>query len=71
MTEKPDTGLTEEWVRALAQARGLDRAYTLYPEAVAAAVARGADSLSPLPAEFSAVTEPAAAFDPAKFGGPT
>jgi hypothetical protein len=71
MTEKPDTGLTAEWVRALAQARGLDRAYALYPEAVVAAVARGTGSLSPLPAEFSAVTEPAAAFDPAKFGGPT
>jgi hypothetical protein len=69
MTEKPDTGLTAEWVRALAQARGLDRAYALYPEAVAAAVARGTGSLSPLPADFSAVTEPAVAFDPAKFGG--
>jgi hypothetical protein len=69
MTEKPD--LTTQWVRALAQARGLDRAYALYPEAIAAAVAHGAGSLSPLPAEFSAVTEPAVAFDPAKFGKPT
>jgi len=41
MTEKPDTGLTTQWVRPLAQARGLDRAYALYPETIAAAVARG------------------------------
>jgi hypothetical protein len=71
MTENPDAGPTTQWVRALAQARGLDRAYALYPETIAAAVARGNGSLSPLPAEFSAVTEPAVAFDPAKFGGST
>ena len=71
MTEKPDTDITAQWVRALAEARGLHHAYALFPEAVAAAVARGAGSLSPLPAEFSAVTEPAVAFDPAKFGGST
>jgi hypothetical protein len=69
MTEKTDTDSTSQWLRALAQARGLDRAYALYPEVVAAAVARGAGSLGRLPAEFSAVTEPATSFDPAKFGG--
>jgi hypothetical protein len=68
MTNKPDAGLTDQWVRALAEARGLDRACTLFPEVVAAAVARGAGSLGALPAEFSAITEPAAMFDPAKFG---
>jgi hypothetical protein len=71
MTDKPDTDITAQWVRALAQARGLDRAYALFPDAVAAAVVRGTGSLSPLPAEFSAVTEPAVAFDPAKFAGAT
>lgn len=67
MTEKPDTDLTAEWVRSMAEARGLDRAYELFPEAVAAAVTRGTGSLSPLPAEFSAITEPAVRFDPARF----
>jgi len=71
MTEKPDTGLNVERLRELAGARGLERAYALFPEAIAAAVARGTGSLSPLPAEFSAVTEPAVTFDPAKFGGGT
>jgi len=69
MTDKSDTGLTAPWVRAMALARGLDRAYAQYPEIVAAAAARGTGSLSPLPAQFSAVTEPAFAFDPARFGG--
>jgi len=69
MTDKPDTDSTAQWVRALAQARGLDRAYALYPEAVAAAVARGAASLGPMPADFSSVTEPAVMFNAAKFGG--
>jgi len=67
MTDKPVTGLTASWVRAMAQARGLDRAYVLYPEIVAAAAVRGTGSLSPMSAEFSAVTEPAITFDPAKF----
>jgi hypothetical protein len=71
MTEKPDTDTdipAAQWVRALVHARGLERAYALFPEVVAAAVARGTTSMSPLPADFSAVTEPAVAFDPAKFG---
>ena len=71
MTEKPDIDSTAQWVRALAQTRGLERAYALFPETVTAAVVRGTTSLSPLPAEFSSVTEPAVAFDPAKFGSPT
>jgi hypothetical protein len=69
MTDRPDTDPTAQWVRALAQARGLDRAYALYPDAVAAAVARGAASLGPLPVDFSSVTEPAVMFDAAKLGG--
>jgi len=68
MTNKPDTDSTAQWVRSLAQARGLDRAYALYPEAVAVAAARGAASLDALPADFSSVTEPAVKFDAAKSG---
>lgn len=71
MTEKPDTGVNTQWVRDLARARGLDRAYALYPETIAAAVARGTGSLSALPTELSAGTEPAVRFDPAKFGDGT
>jgi hypothetical protein len=71
MTDKPSTDIAAaQWVRALAQARGLDRACALFPEAVAAAVVRGTTSMGPLPPDFSAVTEPALAFDPAKFGEP-
>ena len=68
MTDQPDPDIAAQRVRALAQARGLDRAYALFPEAVAAAVVRGTGSLGPLPAEFSAVTEPAVTFDPSKLG---
>ena len=69
MTDTPDTDSTAQWTRTLAQARGLDRAYALYPEAIVAAVARGAGSLGALPTDFSAVTEPAVMFDAEKFGG--
>jgi hypothetical protein len=69
MTDKPNTTSTAEWIRTFAQARGLDRACALYPEAVAAAVARGTTSLGPLPDDFSSVTEPAVMFDAEKFGG--
>jgi hypothetical protein len=66
MTDKPDI---TPWVRALAEARGLDRALKLYPAIVAAAVARGATSMTPLPDSVSPLTEPADAFDPEKFTG--
>jgi hypothetical protein len=69
MTDKPDTDAAAQWVRAFAQVRGLDRAYALYPDVVAAAVARGTGSLGALPADFSAITEPAVLFDPARFEG--
>jgi hypothetical protein len=67
MTDNVDSAA--EWIRTLAQARGLDRACALYPEAVTTAVARGTTSLGPLPTDFSAVTEPAVMFDAEKFGG--
>jgi hypothetical protein len=69
MTDTPDTDSAAQWTRTLAQARGLDRAYALNPEAMAAAVARGTASLGALPADFSPVTEPAVAFDAARSGG--
>jgi hypothetical protein len=71
MTDKPDADAAAQWVRAFARARGLDRAYALYPDVVAAALARGAGALSSLPADFSPVTEPAILFDPAKFDSRT
>jgi hypothetical protein len=67
MTDNTDS--TAERICALAQARGLERAYALYPEAVTAAVARGTTSLGPLPADFSSETEPAIMFDAEKLGG--
>ena len=69
MTDKPDIDSAAQWIRTVAHARGLDRAYALYPESVAAAVTRGSTSLGPMPADFSAVTEPALMFDAEKFGG--
>jgi hypothetical protein len=67
MTDNTDSAA--EWIRTLAQARGLERAYALYPEAVAAALARGTTSLGSLPDDFSSVTEPAIMFDAEKFEG--
>ena len=67
MTDKSDV---TAWVRALAEARGLDRALALYPEAVAAAVARGTTAIGPLPGNIPPLTEPAGAFDPEKFTEP-
>jgi hypothetical protein len=69
MTDKPDADDATQSIRAFARARGLERAYALYPDLVAAAVARGTASLGPLPADFSATIEPAVSFDPAKFAG--
>ncbi len=69
MTHKSDVSHTE-LLRAAAQARGLERAYALFPDTVAAAHARGNASLSPFAAEFSSVTEPALTFDPTAAEGP-
>ena len=71
MTDMTDADAAAQMVRAFAQARGLGRAYALYPDAVAAAVARGTGALSSLPAHFSPVTEPAISFDPAKLDSRT
>jgi hypothetical protein len=64
MTDR--SGIPQD-MRALAQARGLERAYMLSPEAFAAAVARGTTCLSALPANVTPATEPALTFDPARF----
>jgi hypothetical protein len=70
MNDKPNADDTTQWIGIFARARGLERAYALYPDLVAAAIARGSASLGPLPADFSAVIEPAVSFDPTKFAGP-
>ena len=67
MTDKPDADDAAQSIRAFARARGLDRAYALDPDLVAAAVARGTAALGPLPADFPAAIEPAVSFDPARF----
>jgi hypothetical protein len=66
MTGKSDTDIAAaQWARAFAQARGLERVFELYPEALAAAVARAGQCLSSLPPDLPASTEPATTFDPA------
>ena len=65
--EKPEKAGSADalWVERLADARGLGRAHTLFPETIAAAIARASASLSPLPGDFSSTTEPVHIFDPA------
>ncbi len=57
-------------LRALAKAHGLEHAYALFPDTVAAAQSRGSTSLGPQPADFSPLTEPAFTFDPATIEAP-
>jgi hypothetical protein len=45
-------------------ARGLGRAFAMYPETVTAAFARASQCMSTLPANMSPVTEPMSRFDP-------
>jgi hypothetical protein len=49
-------------VEVLAEQLGLSRALALDPEVVEAAVKRGLQPLSPLPAGYTSVTEPAHGF---------
>jgi hypothetical protein len=58
-------GAQAEWMRRLAAARGLGRAFAMYPETVTAAFARASQCMSTLPANMSPVTEPMPRFDPA------
>ncbi|MBV9969151.1 MAG: hypothetical protein JO228_04135 [Xanthobacteraceae bacterium] len=64
----PDAGETEskeaEWMRRLAAARGLGRAFAMYPEALTAAFARASRCMTTLPADMSPATEPMPRFDP-------
>src|SRR5271168_3784876 len=53
-----------EWMRRLAAARGLGRAYALFPETVAAAFARASQCMSTAPPTIPSLTEPALTFDP-------
>ena len=68
MSAESKTTANTEHVRALAHARGLERAYALSPEEVAAACERAARSSGPLPPDVASTTEPATAFDPHRFG---
>jgi hypothetical protein len=58
-----------EWMRRLAAAHGLGRAFAMYPETVTAAFARASQCMSTLPANMSPVTEPISRFDPAAVTG--
>ncbi len=53
-----------DWIRRLVAARGLGRAYALFPETVAAAFARASQCMTTLPTSFPPLTEPATCFDP-------
>jgi hypothetical protein len=64
--ESPDA----EGIRRLAAARGFGRAHALFPDTVAAAVARAGQCMSTLPPSFPPLTEPAVTFDPAAFAVP-
>jgi hypothetical protein len=61
---KPDSP-EAEWMRRLAAARGLGRAFAMYPETVTAAFARASQCMTSLPANMSPATEPMPRFDPA------
>jgi hypothetical protein len=52
-------------MRRLAAARGLGRAFAMYPETVTAAFVRASQCMSTLPPNMSPVTEPMPRFDPA------
>jgi hypothetical protein len=64
-TESPDA----ESMRRLAAARGLGRAQALFPDTVAAAFARGSQSMNTA-GTFSPLNELASTFDPAAFKVP-
>ena len=55
-----------ELVRLLAEQQGIERALTLFPDAVQAAAERGLRPLGDLPPGNSATTHPAPVFDPAR-----
>jgi hypothetical protein len=66
MSDAAKTGSAKtEWMRRLAAARGLGRAFAMYPETVTAAFARASQCMCTLPANMSPVTEPMPRFDPA------
>jgi len=57
MSDEPKAGL-----RALAQQRGLSRAFELEREVIEAALQRAAQPLAPLPAGYGPTSEPATCF---------
>ena len=70
MSDAAKTGSAQaEWMRRLAAARGLGRAFAMYPETVTAAFAGASQCMSTPPANMSPVTEPMSRFDPAAVTG--
>jgi hypothetical protein len=58
MSDAAKTGSAQaEWMRRLAAARGLGRAFAMYAETVTAAFARASQCMSTLPADMSSVTD--------------
>jgi len=60
---KDSNAESADTARAIAELRGLGRAWTLDPDMVAAAFERGRRPISSFPKEFSAVTDPANRFE--------
>lgn len=58
-----------EWLRRLVAARGLGRAYALFPDTVAAAFARAGQCMTTFPTSFPSLTEPSTRFDPTAVTG--
>jgi hypothetical protein len=70
MSDAVKTGSAQaEWMRRLAAARGLGRAFAMYPETFTAAFAQASQCMSTLPANMSPMTEPMSRFDPAAVTG--
>jgi hypothetical protein len=67
MSAESKTTANPDLLGALARIRGLERAYVLFPDVVAAAYERAARGAGPLPKEVSPTTEPATAFDAGRF----
>jgi hypothetical protein len=62
-------GTDAEWLGRLVAARGLGRAYALFPETVTASFTRASQCMTTLPKGFPPLTEPATRFDPTAVTG--
>jgi hypothetical protein len=65
MSDSGNSRNTEaDWLRRLVAARGLGRAYALFPDTLAAAFTRASQCMTTLPTNFPSLTEPSTRFDP-------